>query len=308
MLKKREWFLIALAFFLTWAVDRYTKLYALNLVGIKNYGSLILSLHFNPGAMLGLFSQLPPVLRVVTLSTGGAFLIFTFLILQYIIPSKALGLRVGMALLLGGIIGNVTDRIVWGHVVDFISFRFRTWGSPVFNLADAIQWIGHGLVMVGLVRHAETFWPEVNTRKTSWVNLRFQLKYCFILMAVGLGIGCVAGTFAYTYLRVSLLALTNNNVVLTDQYLQPFIFSFAAIAGIFMWILFIVGKVISLRVAGPVYAFEKYIEDLIQGHVRPFKLRKSDEFQELNDLSSQIKSHLDASRTERDSLKIDTSA
>ena len=41
-----------------------------------------ITLHFNKGAMLGLFSDLPPVLRIVSLSTGGAFLLFSFVIFQ----------------------------------------------------------------------------------------------------------------------------------------------------------------------------------------------------------------------------------
>lgn len=302
MLRKRDWFWIILSLALTWGIDRYTKVQALNLIGVKTFGPLNLSLQFNPGAILGLFSQLPAVLRVVTLSTGGAFLIFTFLILQYLIPIKALTLRVGMSLLLGGIIGNVTDRIAWGHVVDFISFRFGTWSSPIFNIADAVQWVGHGLVMYSLIRHADLFWPETNTRKTQWVNLKFQLKYCFILMTVGLGMGAVAGTLSYTYLRVTLLTVTGDNHALLQQYLIPFTISMMAVNGIFIWILFLVGKVISLRVAGPVFAFERFIDDLLIGKFRDFKVRRSDEFQHLNEIGQKLKEHLSQTIPAREEL------
>jgi signal peptidase II len=294
MVTKRDWFWIIVSLLLTWGLDRYTKVEALTLVGVKSFGALNLSLQYNPGAILGLFSQLPPVLRVVTLSTGGAFLIFTFLILQYLIPVRALSLRIGMSLLLGGIIGNVTDRIAWGHVVDFISFRFGTWASPIFNVADAVQWAGHFLVMFSLIRHADLFWPETNSRKTRWVNLRFQLKYCFILMTVGLGMGAVAGTLSYTYLRVTLLTVTGDNHALLQQYLVPFMISLIAVNGIFIGILFLIGKVISLRVAGPVFAFEKYVDDLLNGKFRDFKVRRSDEFQHLNEIGVKLKVHLEA--------------
>jgi signal peptidase II len=277
---------------LTWGVDRITKIQALSLQGIKSFGFLELSLHYNPGAILGLFSQLPAVLRVVTLSTGGAFLIFSYLILQYIIPIRALTLRIGMSLLLGGIIGNVADRIVWGHVVDFISFRFGSWSSPIFNLADAIQWVGHGLVMFSLLTHADLFWPESNTRKSQWVNFKFQLKYCLILMTVGIGMGVVAWTLSYTYLRVTLLTVTGDNHTLLKQYLVPFSLSFLAVSGIFIWTLFLIGKIISLRVAGPVFAFERYIDDLLKGKFREFRVRRSDEFQHFNEIADKLKEHL----------------
>jgi signal peptidase II len=292
MLRKRDWFWIIFFLVFTWGLDRFTKVKALSLIGVKTFGALNLSLHYNPGAILGLFSQLPAVLRVVTLSTGGAFLIFTFLILQYLIPARAMALRIGMSLLLGGIVGNVTDRIVWGHVVDFIGFRFGTWASPIFNIADAVQWVGHAMVMFSLIRHADLFWPETNTRKTQWVNFRFQLKYCFILMSVGLGMGAVAGTLCYTYLRVTLLTITGDNHALMQQYLVPFTISFMAVTGIFVWVLFLIGKIISLRVAGPVFAFERYVDELLKGKFREFKVRRSDEFQQLNDIGSKLKEHL----------------
>lgn len=301
MLKKRDWFLITLALALTWSIDRFSKLQALNLSETKDFGILKLTLQFNPGAILGLFGQLPAVLRVVTLSTGGAFLIFAFLILQYLIPARALTLRIGMSLLLGGIIGNVTDRIIWGHVVDFIYLHIGTWTSPIFNLADAIQWFGHGLIMYSLLRHADFFWPETNTRKTRWVNLKFQLKYCFILMTVGLGMGTVAGTLSYTYLRVTLLTVTGDNHALLDQYLIPFSLSFIAVTGIFIMALFLIGKVISLRVAGPVYAFERFLQDLLNGKFREFRVRRSDEFQHLNEIAEKLKEHMIATIPANDS-------
>ena len=291
-MKKKDWYWVFISLALTWGIDRITKAQALTLQGVKSFGFLELSLHYNPGAILGLFSQLPAVLRVVTLSTGGAFLIFSYLILQYIIPIRALTLRIGMSLLLGGIIGNVADRIVWGHVVDFISFRFGSWSSPIFNIADAIQWVGHGLIMFSLLTHADLFWPESNTRKSQWINFKFQLKYCLILMTVGLGMGVVAWTLSYTYLRVTLLTVTGNNPTLLKQYLLPFSLSFLAVSGIFIWTLFLIGKIISLRVAGPVFAFERYIDDLLKGKFRDFRVRHSDEFQHFNDIADKLKEHL----------------
>jgi len=41
-----------------------------------------------------------------------------------------------LTLILGGAIGNVIDRVVYGHVVDFLLFYWRDWYFPAFNLAD----------------------------------------------------------------------------------------------------------------------------------------------------------------------------
>jgi signal peptidase II len=42
-----------------------------------------------------------------------------------------------LALILGGAIGNVTDRLMYGHVVDFLLFHYKGWSWPAFNVADS---------------------------------------------------------------------------------------------------------------------------------------------------------------------------
>lgn len=42
-----------------------------------------------------------------------------------------------LALILGGAVGNVIDRLVHGHVIDFLDFHWRGWHWPAFNLADS---------------------------------------------------------------------------------------------------------------------------------------------------------------------------
>lgn len=42
-----------------------------------------------------------------------------------------------LSLILGGAIGNVIDRILYGQVIDFLLFYWQTWYYPAFNLADS---------------------------------------------------------------------------------------------------------------------------------------------------------------------------
>lgn len=53
-----------------------------------------------------------------------------------------------LALILGGAIGNVIDRIMYGHVIDFLDFHIRGWHWPAFNVADSAICIGVALFVI----------------------------------------------------------------------------------------------------------------------------------------------------------------
>ncbi len=296
-MKKREWIIVFVPLFLTWLFDQVTKRWADGNVDSQSFGFIHFILHHNPGAMLGLFSNLPPVLRIVSLSTGGAFLFCTYAIIQYLLPIRSLNLRCGLSILLGGILGNVTDRILYGHVIDFIVFDLFGWLSPAFNLADALQWVGYGLIVYAITKDGDLLWPAHNSRKIYWINTRFQLKYCFFLLGVGFGVGLVSLVFSYTYLRVTMIELSGQNSMILDKFLIPYLMTFALITLGFCAALFMVGKIISHKIAGPVFAFERFVTEAMEGKNRSFKLRTHDEFKNLEVLALKIQKHLIATGT-----------
>lgn len=55
-----------------------------------------------------------------------------------------------LALLLAGIIGNVTDRMRLGFVIDFIDVQFGSWHYPTFNVADMAIVLGAGLMILDM--------------------------------------------------------------------------------------------------------------------------------------------------------------
>lgn len=55
------------------------------------------------------------------------------------------------ALLFAGIVGNLTDRIRLGYVIDFIDVQFGGWHYPTFNVADAAICCGAGLLILDLL-------------------------------------------------------------------------------------------------------------------------------------------------------------
>jgi signal peptidase II len=58
----------------------------------------------------------------------------------------------GFALILGGAAGNLVDRILWGHVTDFLLFYIREYQWPAFNVADSAIVVGSGLLGLALLR------------------------------------------------------------------------------------------------------------------------------------------------------------
>lgn len=291
-MKKREWLLVISPLFVAWLVDRLTKEWATHLEGVKSFGPFSFVLHHNQGAMLGLFSELPEVLRIVSLATGGAFLLCSYAIAQYLLPAKSLKLRIGLSILIGGIIGNVTDRIIWGYVVDFIVIGPPSALSPAFNMADALQWVGYGLILYTFIRESDQLWPEKNERKQYWVNVRFQLKYCFMLMGVGLALTMVSLVFSYTYLRITITEFVGNNQYLINKFLFPFIITYLIICFAFCVILFAFGRLISHRIAGPLYAFERFLDEALNGSDKNLKLRAGDEFKHLEELAVEVQARL----------------
>ena len=73
---------------------------------------------------------------------------------------RALGLRdrtaqICFGLLCGGIIGNLSDRLVYGHVVDFVDLHFGSYVYPTFNVADAGICCGVVLYLIHSLRQPE---------------------------------------------------------------------------------------------------------------------------------------------------------
>lgn len=115
---------------------------------------------------LTLYQRIPllPVLDLVRLhNTGAAFsfladaggwqkwlftgvaIVVSIAILWWImtLPRKGRAiLAFGLALVLGGAIGNVIDRTLYGYVVDFILFHYEAWSYPAFNVADSAITVG----------------------------------------------------------------------------------------------------------------------------------------------------------------------
>lgn len=138
-------FAIMVTFFIVF-VDRLSKIffsdllvYGESLPIIRNV--LHMTMVHNTGIAFGFFKDQGITFIVIPIV---AVVLLVFNIYYYRQNNEALSRTyiVAFSLILGGAIGNLIDRIVYGHVIDFIDFR--VW--PVFNIADSAITIGAILI------------------------------------------------------------------------------------------------------------------------------------------------------------------
>ena len=105
-----------------------------------------LILVYNKGAAFSFLAGAPgwqtPVLIGIAL---GAVAIVSWMLWR---NSARLLLDIGLALILGGAIGNLIDRIAYGQVVDFLLFHAYGWSYPAFNVADSAITVGAALLII----------------------------------------------------------------------------------------------------------------------------------------------------------------
>ncbi len=130
-------FIYAISFAIV-LVDQLTKFLALQFLPPHKSIPIIanvfhLSLVKNSGIAFGLFGERAPGLMIIII-----FCLVALILLSIQMRQALLIQRVSIAFILGGAAGNLIDRFVFGHVIDFLDFRI--W--PVFNIADSFITIG----------------------------------------------------------------------------------------------------------------------------------------------------------------------
>ncbi len=106
---------------------------------ITSFFNLVLA--YNKGAAFGFLNNQPGWQRYFFTAVGVIAVVFIIYLLR-----KHSGQRLfcwALALIMGGAIGNVIDRVLYGHVIDFLDFHFGSLGHfPAFNIADTAICIG----------------------------------------------------------------------------------------------------------------------------------------------------------------------
>ena len=152
--KRKRNLLITTIVFLSIALDQFSKIWVRN--NFESYvensiiGDVFILIKVeNTGAFLGMGSELPEKLRVLLLIVLPIIVLIGISAYTYI--DKALDKMsiIGFSLIIGGGIGNIFDRIVYGSVTDFFYLDF--WGifqTGIFNIADLSVTTGMILILI----------------------------------------------------------------------------------------------------------------------------------------------------------------
>lgn len=149
----KNWLWIVLAII---ALDQLTKIAADNLLNYLQPVTIMpmfnLTLVYNQGAAFSFLSDAGGWQRWFFIILSFTISIVLVIWLQKLKQSHRLQ-TVSIALILGGAIGNLIDRSLYGHVIDFLDVYYQTYHWPAFNIADSAISIGTVLLIIDSFHH-----------------------------------------------------------------------------------------------------------------------------------------------------------
>ena len=126
-------------------IDRYAKILAYQYLVLSEPFEILpvfnLTLAFNKGAAFSFLHSQPGWQHFLL---GGLALFVSMVILVWLfrLKSKDRWVSIALCFILGGALGNVWDRVLYGQVVDFFDFHLGDWHFAIFNTADSAISIG----------------------------------------------------------------------------------------------------------------------------------------------------------------------
>lgn len=146
------WLWVAL---LVIAIDRVSKLWIISHLSYFEPLAILpifnLTLAYNTGAA---FSFLHSMSGWQNIFLGGLACIVSLVVICWLASSsrREYWMNIALCLILGGALGNVWDRALYSHVIDFLDFHWSHWHFAIFNVADSAICVGAFMLFFGWIR------------------------------------------------------------------------------------------------------------------------------------------------------------
>ncbi len=111
----------------------------------------------NPGAAWGFLRDAPLLIRIVFLQVVSLFAMGLILVVVWKTPAGFMPSVIGLALIMGGAVGNFVDRFLRTVVVDFLDMFIRDSHWPTYNVADIGITVGVALLLIQVLRKKSPF-------------------------------------------------------------------------------------------------------------------------------------------------------
>lgn len=140
-------------------LDRIAKILVLHYLPIEQPINVLpifnLFFTFNVGAAFGFLNRASGwqgwLFSGIAITVSVALVIW-----QFHINNNHNRLKIALALILGGTLGNLYDRIIYNHVIDFFDFHFKNWHYATFNIADSAICIGALMLIIDIICEEKT--------------------------------------------------------------------------------------------------------------------------------------------------------
>jgi len=273
-MNKKVWWISGIVLIGLCAIDQISKSVALVLKGNVPLPSEALS------AVSG--SQL---LLNISTPVSAVLCLFILFVMNLVIIKPLIGLKTSMAIFVAGLLSDSIDKTIRGGSLNELT---------VFslNLTDIYIIVGFLSAIFFCIKDRSEIFHKNSLRKTMLIE-KDQYKFCAYMLATYAIFSFSFGVFLYGFLEMA-FSQTVNHIppALKNQLVYAFLALFFCV--LIGQLLLLIGFMVWLsnKIYGPVYAFKKYLNDILlsEQEIRPFNLRKGDHFNDLPELATKLRS------------------
>lgn len=230
---------------------------------------------FNSGFIFGLFNDTSRFVRIVCSAVFLGIISIVWCYFYSFLSSEVHCLKIGMTLVLAGVLGNALEKLIYGYVSDYICLNVGIFSSFYFNLSDLIQIIGLVIIVRELFVNQQIIWfPDASKRRKRLVlypevQVPMMMKMIGLFFIGSLTQGILAVALLFPYLK------RGSQDIQVLFILCLFILNVALLPLIGRYLL----KEL-LRFIGPIFALNKHLND-DESIKKPLQFRKTDHFKSL---------------------------